>query len=266
MLLAAAVAAALSLSAGPTRLRLADGTLSLTNSRAGGAIFSATNLAPGQAARGTVTVSNSGSLPGELALTASPSRVGLGLSLVVRDVAAGSTVYSGPLTGLSSLPLGRLEPGAARTFAFSAALPASAGNAAQGKSTTVSYTWAATEARALRTPLRLRVRVPARQRLARGGRVIAYARCDQRCSLTARAALSGRPGRSVGASRVRAKRDRRLVLRLPSRSVRALLERRRGGRVSITVTGRTSAGAHKTVRTKARIAPPGLAAGRPSRE
>jgi hypothetical protein len=252
MLVAAALVAALSLSAAPAQLRLVDGTLSLTNSRAGGPIFSAAGLAPGHAARGTVRMSNGGSLPGTLRLAQSAGSGALAsqLTLVVRDLSSRSTVYSGPLTRLGALPVGRLEPGASRSFEFTAALPASAGNAGQGQSATVSYTWTATETNALRTPLRLRVRVPGRQR---GGRLVAYVRCDQRCSLTARAALLGRRGPTARAKRVRANRNKRLVLRLPSRSVRTLRHRKRAGRVSLTITGRTASGAHKTVRKRARI-------------
>jgi hypothetical protein len=222
--------------------QLASGTLSLTNSRAGGPIFNATNLAPGQATRGTVSVANSGSLPGVLRISQSPA-VASPLTLTIRS--AGSTVYTGPLAGLHTLPLGRLEPGAARSFEFTAALPASAGNTGQGQSTTVSYTWTAVETTALRTPLRLRVRV--RVPSVRSGVVTAYASCDQTCWLVGSATVLGRRSRLVRSGRVRANREKRLVLRLPRRSVRATC-------VSVTVTGRTESGAHKTVRKRARIA------------
>ncbi len=278
-LLAAAAVAVLSLSgsgsyagAGP-RVELVAGSLALQNSHEGEAVFSADDIGPGHSASGTVTLSNTGTLPGTLSLTQSEPTGGplaQQLQLVVRDLTGGTTVYSGPLTGMGTRSLGTLGAGTARVYEFTASLPASAGDAGQGDSTTVSYTWIATETTTppppppptgpgsgpdLRKPLRLRVRVPARQRVATSGRLVAYARCDQACRLQGRARLLGARTRLARWGRVRAGREKRLVLKLSRRTLKTLRRTGRTTAVKVTVTGRTRAGVRKTVTKRALIAP-----------
>ena len=282
MLVTAALVGVLSLSggsgsaAGP-RVELVAGTLAIQNSLDGQAIFSADNLGPGHAAIGTVTVSNTGTLTGALSLSQSaPTGAALAhqLQLVVRDLTGGTTVYSGPLTGLGTVSVGTLGPGAARVYGFTATLPASAADAGQADSTEVAYTWTATETTTarpppappgpgtlakpdgpdLRQPLRLRVRLPARQRVASFGRVIVFARCNQVCRLQARGRLLGSRASGAKAARVRAGREKRLVLKLSRRALVRLRHASGRVRVRVTVTGRTAAGARKTVTRRARTA------------
>jgi hypothetical protein len=135
-------------------LTQATGDLQLTNSQDGQAIFQASGLAPGGSVTGTVTLSNSGTFPGDLSLQQldvndSPGPGGGRLSSVVNlqiaDVTGGSSipVFSGQLGGLESRPLGAIGPGEARTFRFTATLP-DTDNAFAGSGLTVRYAWNAT--------------------------------------------------------------------------------------------------------------------------
>ena len=141
----------------------ASGTLEVSNSRAGQAIFQAAGLAPGRSVNGTVQLSNSGTLAGELSLSQldvqnQPGPNGGLLSsavqLAVQDVTGGSSipVFSGPLGGVGNRPLGSIAPGEARTYRFTASLPntgtpagpAAGDNAFEGSGVTVRYAWSAT--------------------------------------------------------------------------------------------------------------------------
>jgi hypothetical protein len=132
-------------------LSQATGDLRLSNSREGEAIFQASELAPGGSVTGTVTLSNSGTLPGDLSLqqldvSDSPGpgggRLSGVVSLQIADVTGGSSipVFSGQLTGLGNRPLGAIGPGEARTFRFTATLP-DTDNSFAGSGLTVRYAW-----------------------------------------------------------------------------------------------------------------------------
>lgn len=134
-----------------------DGSFTQTNSRDGRSILAVSNLAPGGATHGEVTITNTGSVGGTFSLHQgaprdSPGQGGGALSdrlrLTVRDVTvtgAPVTVYEGPLTTLDSRPVGWLAPGEGRTYAFSATFPEGAqpehDNAYAGSATSVAYRW-----------------------------------------------------------------------------------------------------------------------------
>jgi hypothetical protein len=140
----------------------ASGSFGISSSHDGQPIFAAGGIAPGGSARGTVAIEDTGA--GPVALTLSRGELidtpGLGagvlserLQLTVVDVtapAAPKIVYSGPLATMPAQPAGKLEPGAVRTFEFTATLPADGTqtfqNAVQGASATVAYSWIAGEA------------------------------------------------------------------------------------------------------------------------
>jgi spore coat-associated protein N len=134
----------------------ATGDLQLSNSADGQAIFQASGLAPGRSVSGTVRLTNSGTLPGDLSLqqldvSDSPGpgggRLSNVVSLQITDVTGGSSipVFSGQLGGLGSRPLGAIGPGDARTFRFTASLP-DMDNAFAGSGLTVRYAWNASAA------------------------------------------------------------------------------------------------------------------------
>ena len=147
----------------PVPQALASGALTMSNSRDGRSIFSASQLAPGESATGTVTIRNTGSVAGSLVLSPRVAessgprgRALLGaLRLRIDDVttAAESDVYSGGLEDLPALALDTLGAGGARSYRFSALLPdggVSAGGAGdnllQNATMRVAYDWTLTEA------------------------------------------------------------------------------------------------------------------------
>ena len=135
-------------------LMQATGDLRLSNSQEGQAIFQASGLAPGRSVTGTVQLTNSGTLPGDLALqqldvSDNPGpgggRLSNVVSLQITDVTGGSSipVFAGQLGGLGSRQLGAIGPGETRTFRFTASLP-DMDNAFAGSGLTVRYAWNAT--------------------------------------------------------------------------------------------------------------------------
>jgi hypothetical protein len=140
----------------------ATGAFEVSNSHEGGPIFAASGIAPGGEAQGTVAIEDTGSDPVALvlrrgAMVDSPGPGGallsgrLALSVVdVTEPAAPRTVYTGPLAAMPDQPAGTLGGGETRTFEFTATLPEGGApsfqNAVQGASTTVAYSWVASEA------------------------------------------------------------------------------------------------------------------------
>jgi spore coat-associated protein N len=132
----------------------AAGTLEMDRSGSG-AVFTAANMAIGDDATGSVTITNSGSLAGEYSLAGSATGdLAPKLELEIykdNDGQAASKLYDGALNGLSSVDLGTFAAdGGSHTFYFHVSLPSTgtdAGdNALQGKSAGASFTWSATQA------------------------------------------------------------------------------------------------------------------------
>ena len=139
----------------------AGGSLHLTNSSEATALLDASNLAPGDAVRGTAKIANSGDASGRFwlstaSLSDSPGAGGGALSrrleLKVKDVtrpASTVTLYRGSVGSMPTLSLGQLSPGASRTYRLTVRFrdggtPASAtsdDNAYQGSSLEVAYVW-----------------------------------------------------------------------------------------------------------------------------
>lgn len=134
------------------------GALSLSNSKGGGAIFSASNMGPGGVTSGSITISNTGELPG--AVTLSDSNLvdtpGTGGGLLSRrlelmvigdtDRALGRVLYLGKLGALPNVPLGVLEPGQRRDYRFVVEFPQgtpAADNFLANASVEVEYVWSA---------------------------------------------------------------------------------------------------------------------------
>jgi len=130
------------------------GTLTQSNSKSGSAIFNASNLKPGDTLNGTVTITNSGSLPADLTLTEDAVNgfvTKSNLSLVISRAGESAPVWSGTfgdLTAAGALNLGTFAAGEARDYTFSTTLAQSATNAEQGKNATAKYTWNSTQAAA----------------------------------------------------------------------------------------------------------------------
>jgi spore coat-associated protein N len=166
----AAVAIALAFATpgeGAAKLRLASagGSLSLSNSKDAQAVFRAAAMRPGEEASGSVTIGNTGSVPGTL--TVAPAgvqdapatgggRLSDRLQLLVIDVTnvrAPATMYTGSLRAMASVKLGNLAPGASRTFLFVAQMTPGAGdNAFQGATLSAAFQWSATGSEVVVTP------------------------------------------------------------------------------------------------------------------
>ncbi|QMU96638.1 hypothetical protein FVO59_04975 [Microbacterium esteraromaticum] len=123
------------------------GTLAQQNSKSGKAIFNAANLKPGDTLNGTVTITNSGSLPASFTLTENAVNGFVkadNLTLTITRAGTGTAVWSGTfgaLTAAGALDLGTFAAGEARDYTFSTTLAQSADNTEQGKSATATYTW-----------------------------------------------------------------------------------------------------------------------------
>jgi spore coat-associated protein N len=143
-----------------------SGSLSHTNSKNNAAILTASGMKPGGTATGSVTITNTGSLPGTFSLSKSNLTnpiLGTGaeklsdqLDLLIKD--GTTTVYTGKLGAMGTIALdgdtvtaGTQQfgasgaPTAAHTYDFTVTLPSATGNAYQGTSTSVQYDWTATQ-------------------------------------------------------------------------------------------------------------------------
>jgi spore coat-associated protein N len=137
----------------------ATGTVSMNRSGSG-AILSLPAMKIGDAASGSVTISNTGSLASVYSLSGATTGSAVladQLRLVIyKDVDgdAGAKLYDGPLSGFTSAALGTFaasgSEGDAHTFYFHVSLETTGSdagdNALQGLSATASFTWSAVAA------------------------------------------------------------------------------------------------------------------------
>jgi hypothetical protein len=136
------------------------GSLTLLNDKEGSAILSLVGMRPGDSVTDTVTLDNTGTVPGDLSLDISnlvdtPGPGGGALSgeldLRVRDVtSAGSpvSVYTGKIAAVTPIALGSLTAGDSRVYEFRVSFPDAgpgAENAYQGSTMSVQFDWAAVD-------------------------------------------------------------------------------------------------------------------------
>ncbi|MBA2953679.1 hypothetical protein GON03_05075 [Nocardioides sp. MAH-18] len=126
------------------------GTMAIENSKEGIAILTVDDMLPGDAATGTVEVTNVGDAAGDFQLASSdlvdtPATPPLSsvLNLVITDGA--TEVYNGPLASAGTIDLGTWQPDAKHTFTFTVTFAETAGNEYQDSQTTVDFTWDATQ-------------------------------------------------------------------------------------------------------------------------
>jgi spore coat-associated protein N len=137
------------------------GTLTHSNSKAGAAILTASNMRPTDTASGTVDIKNTGSLSGNFSLTktvtAETAAFASKLTVAITDLGDPTCVvscpgpvpvYSGTISGMGAQALGTFAAGATHRYSFLVTFPDGGPNGAdnpyQGASTTVTYTWTAT--------------------------------------------------------------------------------------------------------------------------
>jgi hypothetical protein len=141
----------------------ATGTMQITNSRAGQAVLASTaDMRPGDPARtGTVDITNAGSLSGTFTLqrgtivdSDGSNPLSTMLDLVLTDCGDFSSgtpscgdgddqvKYTGTVAAMSSaVGLGNWAAGEKHKYQFSVSVNTSAGNAYQGDTSTVPFTW-----------------------------------------------------------------------------------------------------------------------------
>jgi hypothetical protein len=125
---------------------VASGTLTQSNSKANAAIFNVSNIKPGDAVNGDVTITNTGSLPAVFSVTEAGTNGFVDKTNLVMTVTQnGATVWTGTFGTMGTQALGTFAAGEARTYRFSTTLKGSAGNAEQGKSANASYSWDAAQ-------------------------------------------------------------------------------------------------------------------------
>jgi len=136
---------------GNTISSVTAGTLTHTNSKADQAIFTLTNLKPGDVLNGTLTLTNTGSLAAAFSLTEVSSTNGFAgnnLTLDIVDTTTGANVYSGTFGGLTDgakNDLGTWASGAAHTFKFTVKLNQDTPNSDQGKTAGAVYSWSSVQ-------------------------------------------------------------------------------------------------------------------------
>lgn len=124
-----------------------SGTLTQLNSKDGKAIFDLTNMKPGDTLNGTLSLTNTGSLPATFSLTEASSTNGFSsdnLTLAITNTTTGANVYSGTFGGLvdgAKNDLGVVQPGVVNNYKFTVKLATTAGNGEQGKTASAVYTW-----------------------------------------------------------------------------------------------------------------------------
>jgi spore coat-associated protein N len=146
-------------------VQAASGAVSISNSRAGQAVFSAAAMRPGEGVSGTVTIGNDGDHPGRFAVRAigvqdvvgpNGGKLSERVELVLFDVTNVQhpvTVYAGTPAAFAQVDLGVLAPGHGREYLFAATLPDGADNRFQGAALSLGFEWsAANVANATPTP------------------------------------------------------------------------------------------------------------------
>jgi hypothetical protein len=128
-----------------------SGTLEHTNSKNQAQIFGLTNLKPGDTVNGSITITNTGSLPATFSLTEVASTNGFTgeyLKLAVKNTTTGASVYDGTFGGLvdgAKTDLGVIQPSVANVFTFTVTLAQDAPNSEQGKSAGATYSWSSVQ-------------------------------------------------------------------------------------------------------------------------
>ena len=150
--LAVGSGATFSSTTGNTASAVTTGTLTQSNSKAGAAVFTLTNMKPGDSVYGTVTITNTGSLKANMSMVETAGANGFSsaslLTETIQDVTVPATpvsVYSGNFGAAGTKVLGLFNAGEARTYKVTVTLDSAATNTEQGKSASATYTWNGTQ-------------------------------------------------------------------------------------------------------------------------
>jgi spore coat-associated protein N len=121
------------------------GSLKHTNDKADAAVFGADNMKPGDVAKGSVTITNTGSLPAEFTLTetADVNEFKTNLTMVITN--DGTELYNGVFGGFEAKDLGVIAAGASETYEWVVTLHSSTGDTFQGAKASANYSWNAVQ-------------------------------------------------------------------------------------------------------------------------
>jgi hypothetical protein len=272
----------------PTLRMASSGTLELSNSLDGAAVFTARSMKPGSSASGMVSVSNTGAVDGAFSLSQAnlvdtPGPLGGRLSdrvrLNVEEISNGGStsqsLYSGVLSALGSRALGTLRAGQTRSYRFTVDFrDGGAGdNLFQSASLKVDYVWAATGTApggggsggagggagtgggSGQPSLTLTLSGKRKQRPLPKRRIVLRARCNGACRL----APSAKVRKTRGLRRLRAApaaaaggKGKRVTFKLSRKQVRALRRefRRRKRLVARVKVTATAPGAKVTAKRR----------------
>ncbi|CAN7313291.1 TasA family protein [Knoellia sp. LjRoot47] len=134
-----------------------SGSLTQLNSKKDAAIFNLTNLKPGDTLNGSVTITNTGTLPATFSLTEVASTNGFtdsNLKLVIKNTTTSATVFDGTFGGLEDgkkTDLGEVAAKAANTYVFTVTLDKDTPNDDQGKTASATYQWSSVQLAATST-------------------------------------------------------------------------------------------------------------------
>jgi hypothetical protein len=132
------------------------GSLSINNTKEAAAIFSASNMKPGDTATGQVDIANSGTIPGTFKLSTSNLADANGLlgqlDLKVEDCGVYTTgtptcggttfLYNGKANAFNTaVSLGSYAANAKHRFQFTVTMPTSISDTYQGKTGSVEFDW-----------------------------------------------------------------------------------------------------------------------------
>ncbi|RJS46268.1 TasA family protein [Nocardioides cavernaquae] len=132
---------------GNTASSVVSGTLTHSNSKDNAAIFALTDLKPGDTLNGSLTLTNTGSLPAAFSLTETASSNAFSsnlLNLAITDTTTSTTVYDGTFGGLTdgeATPLGTFAANEAHSYRFTVTLAQAATNTEQGKGASATFQW-----------------------------------------------------------------------------------------------------------------------------
>lgn len=141
---------------GNTASSVTSGTLTQSNSKANAAVYNLTNMKPGDVLNGTVVITNTGSLPANMALTEGSVTNGFSAGVLTEkivDSTTGAVLYNGAFGGAGKVTINSTAGSAspawaaneAHTITMTVTLAQSATNADQGKSASAAFTWDGTQ-------------------------------------------------------------------------------------------------------------------------
>jgi spore coat-associated protein N len=132
---------------GNTLSAVTSGTLSQLNSKDGAAIFDLADVKPGDTLDGSLSLTNTGTLPARFGLTEATSTNGFSgsnLTLQITNTTTGVQVYNGTFGGLADgvrNDLGVVQPGVRNDYRFTVKLAQDAPNTEQGKTAGATFQW-----------------------------------------------------------------------------------------------------------------------------